>query len=86
MQEHRSRVTGQLFGPKADVEFPHLSDYLGSVHLLGASFSATWGLSNPIFAANGGTFLATRARALIRYPWIQVTNFLRFTVYAFSTT
>src|SRR5713101_2251516 len=42
-------MTCQPLGAKADVEFPHLSEYLLRVHLLGASFSANWGLRNHHF-------------------------------------
>ena len=37
VEQHRPRMTGQLLLPKADVELAHFSDYLLSVHLLGAS-------------------------------------------------
>ena len=43
---HGPRRTSQLLLAKADVEFAHFSPYLLHVHLFGASFSATWGLSN----------------------------------------
>src|SRR6266536_1148467 len=49
LKQHCPGMAGQLLGSKADVEFPHLSDYLLSVHLLGASFSAKWGLCNHHF-------------------------------------
>ncbi len=46
VEQHRPCMTGQLLFPKTDVELAHFSHYLLGVHLLGASFSATWGLSN----------------------------------------
>jgi hypothetical protein len=49
VEQHGPRMARQPLGAKADVEFPHLSDYLLRVHLLGASFGTKWGLSNHHF-------------------------------------
>jgi hypothetical protein len=71
VEQHRPGMARQVLVPKTDVEFPYLSDYLLTVHSLGASVLAKWGLRNHHFCRERRHFAIHQGYDLIRCPWLQ---------------